>query len=157
MLLDLTPHARWHVRQMLSDPCRTGREAGPVVLEIGVVEAEHHRYFDHVDESDLTPEVRLSVRPHDRAALDLRTEIPDSLIEDSARVQHEVENGKATPEIKGATGHDAAWSCHSSHLGSDQIDIRDHVDDQGRDAGIERVTRVPQVACVAMLVGDTWV
>jgi len=45
-----------------------GREAGPVVLEIGVVEAEHDWHLHDIDQPGLT----LTVRPHNRSDFDLR-------------------------------------------------------------------------------------
>jgi hypothetical protein len=37
----------------LGDPGWPGRETRPVVLEIGVIEAEHYRHFHHLDQSGL--------------------------------------------------------------------------------------------------------
>src|SRR5687768_7406760 len=122
---------------MLRNPCWSGREARPVVAETGVVEAEHNWHLHHLDQPDLTPEVRLSIRPDNRACLDLRSKCSDALIKHSACVQHQVENGEATPEIEGSAGYDPAGTRDSSHLGGKQFDICEDIDDEGRDAGVK--------------------
>jgi hypothetical protein len=55
MLLDLAPQLSRQGDKTLSNPCRAGGEAGPVVLEIGVIEAEHDRHFDDLDQASLAP------------------------------------------------------------------------------------------------------
>jgi hypothetical protein len=125
VLLDLTPQFGWRGRQVLRDLARPCREAGPVILELGVIGAEHDRPFD---QPSLTPKVCLSIRLYDRTGFDLCSQRSDALVEHGTCVQYKVQHGVANPEVERATGYDPTGTCASPHLGGDQIDLWRDID-----------------------------
>ena len=73
----------------------------------------------------------------------------------AAGVQHEVEQRRCRPRSRRCRRRRHRRTRVTRRISAaTRLDLRDDIDDKGRDAGIKRGARVVQVACVTVLVGD---
>src|SRR6516225_7129568 len=154
MANDLGTHFRWQCLYTLAKRTRALRKTGPVVLERRVVETDHDRHLDHIHQTGLAPDGRLSVCPYDRPRFSLVSQRAHSFVEDGCGVAHQVGGGKAAPEVEGAGSNGPAAARHPPHLADDLIDLRYDIDSKDRDAGIEGGVRIWHATCVAQLIDD---
>src|SRR5215831_5085297 len=124
MPLDLSAKLCRHRRDTLANWTGGRRKTGPVILERRVVETDHDRRLDHIHQTELAPDCRLSVCPHDRSCLSLVPQRAHSFVEHGCRVAHQVAGGKPTPEVDDTGSNGSAAARHPPHFADDLIDLR---------------------------------
>src|SRR6516162_9218967 len=77
-----------------------------------------------------------------------------AFVEHRSRVAHQVGGGEATPEVEDAGCHDTARTRHPPHPAHDLIDLRNDIDGEGRDAGIEGCICISHATSVAEFIDD---
>ena len=125
------------------DAALAAGERGPIIRESWILAIHDNGNLLNVDEPHLPPQLRLTVWPEVPTPRPHGSQRGQAGVEHGTRVKDEVEGGH-TPKKLVNTGCDhTARTGHSLHLRDDLFSLRDDVQGQRGNRGVECATQLP--------------